>query len=719
MRPAAPRSGDNFFEFSLLLLVATGFAAVVSTGRLDRGTTLAAGAALVARAFLIRGWVRVPLSEIGVRILTIAYIGFYPIDFLYLSGNFLSATVRLVFFLAAIKLLTARTGRDYLYLGVIAFLELLSAAMLTSSPAILGFLILFLILAVAARTRYEIHASTEKAALRAASGNMRWKLAALSTALALGIAALGLGLFFVVPRAAGAYLSRLPATGESILGFSGEVVLGDSGRLQKSDTPVLRVRFLEGKPAGPLKWRGGALQHFDGIKWSNPEARSEVRNSPQGRFYLPETGRRRRLGLENPLPGLRPVAAFERVRYQVMRSAMDCDALFLPGIPEMVEGDFSRMELHETDSLSVPGARWKALRYQGSSWISSGRPTELRGWEGSYPAYVRWRYLQLPELDPRIPQLARYITDPQVRPYWRAAALEHYLRTEFSYSLDLPAEPPADPLADFLFQRKKGHCEYFASAMTVMLRSIGIPARLANGFQGGVYNPVSGQYTIRASDAHAWVEAYFPGGWVTFDPTPPEPEPGAAVARAWLYLDALEAFWDEWIVEYDLGRQVTLARALQNKWYDAGYETIAGWDRGWEWVESRWRDWRQSPATASGPVVTAVAAALACCLAAMAWPRIRTALAAQRVKRGRGSVEDCVLLYERALTQMKRRGLVRQNWETPEEFAAGVNPPYCPRNRAALFRQITMAYNRARFGRDGEAARQLPLLLQALEALPR
>src|SRR5712692_10568412 len=127
-------AGGWFFQFSLLLLVTTGFAAVVSTEQLGLGTAVAACAALATRALIVAKRVRVPFPDWAVRALTILYIGFYPFDFLYLSGNFLGATVRLVFFLAAIKLLTARTGRDYVYLGFIAFLELLSAAMLSSSP---------------------------------------------------------------------------------------------------------------------------------------------------------------------------------------------------------------------------------------------------------------------------------------------------------------------------------------------------------------------------------------------------------------------------------------------------------------------------------------------------------------------------------------------------------------------------------------------------------
>jgi len=392
---------------------------------------------------------------------------------------------------------------------------------------------------------------------------------------------------------------------------------------------------------------------------------------------------------------------------------MNTDALFLPGAPEMVEGDFSRLELSDTGALSVPGSRWKALQYKGSSVLTSARASELRGWEGTYTSYMRALYLQLPALDPRIPLLARYISDTQVTPFGRAEALERHLRTEFGYTLELPPQPPADPLADFLFRRKKGHCEYFASAMTVMLRSIGIPARLANGFQSGLYNPVSGYYTIRGSDAHAWVEAYFPVyDWVTFDPTPAEQQPGAAPGRSWLYLDALETFWSDWIVEYDRGRQTTLARALESRWYDFGFEAISRWERGWQRAERGWRLAKRNPAKIFDGALTVVAGAVLVALLAFTWPRIRSLLAARRARRGHANVEDCAILYGRALDELKRRGLPRESCETAQEFARRVQPPECPPARAALFHQITDTYHRARFGRDRAATRQLAALIQ-------
>src|SRR5207248_11138218 len=148
-------------------------------------------------------------------------------------------------------------------------------------------------------------------------------------------------------------------------------------------------------------------------------------------------------------------------------------------------------------------------------------PHRLRATTYQSPFDVVQNYLQLPALEPRIAQLAEQITAASVNRYDKTAALEGYLRTKFGYTLQLSTTPQPDPLANFLFERKQGHCEYFASAMAVMLRTLRIPARVATGFRAGEFNDVSSQYLIRASDAHAWVEVYISGyGWVEFDTTP-------------------------------------------------------------------------------------------------------------------------------------------------------------------------------------------------------
>ena len=133
-----------------------------------------------------------------------------------------------------------------------------------------------------------------------------------------------------------------------------------------------------------------------------------------------------------------------------------------------------------------------------------------------------------------------------------------------------------DPLADFLFNVKSGHCEYFSTAMAVLLRTHGIAARVVNGFLPGEYNEAAGAYTVRQSDAHSWVEVYFPEtrSWVTFDPTPSagrrEPVRTGLAAQLQKYAEALELLWFQYVVGYDKQEQRSLATSLHNHVFDYG-----------------------------------------------------------------------------------------------------------------------------------------------------
>ncbi|WP_430460492.1 transglutaminaseTgpA domain-containing protein [Thalassolituus sp. LLYu03] len=129
--------------------------------------------------------------------------------------------------------------------------------------------------------------------------------------------------------------------------------------------------------------------------------------------------------------------------------------------------------------------------------------------------------LQLPKgFDPRIARLARTVTERESTVYGKAVALEQHLRTQYAYSFEsILRSQGRTPLSEFLFDDKKGHCEYFASAMTMMLRTLKIPARLVTGFSVSTRNPLTGFFEIRAIDGHAWTEAWIDGRWVTFEPT--------------------------------------------------------------------------------------------------------------------------------------------------------------------------------------------------------
>jgi hypothetical protein len=317
-------------------------------------------------------------------------------------------------------------------------------------------------------------------------------------------------------------------------------------------------------------------------------------------------------------------------------------------------------------------------------------------------------YLQLPALDPRIRRLAEQVTVSAQNDYDKAVALETYLRTNFRYTLQLPRTIPHDPLANFLFVRKQGHCEYFASSMAVMLRTLRIPSRVVNGFRTGEFNDITSQYLVRASDAHSWVEAYFPGyGWVSFDPTPA----GPALARTgWnrvmLYLDAMASFWREWVINYDASHQQALGQQATSSsrrwlhelrsWAARRYRSLLVAAQGAENVIAR------SPARWSvGAVLGAILLLLGANARAL-WKAIRKRQLAAHPERSPKLA--ATIWYERMTRMTARRGWPKSPAQTPTEFVKCIADA-AMRERVARF---TRHYERARFGDSGEDATRLP-----------
>ncbi len=164
--------------------------------------------------------------------------------------------------------------------------------------------------------------------------------------------------------------------------------------------------------------------------------------------------------------------------------------------------------------------------YHAGSLLTAATVAQLRAAGTDYPAWVTERYLQLPpDITPRTRALAREIARGRETPYDIAVAVTEYLRNNIRYSPRVP-EPPRgqEPMDWFLFDHRRGFCTYYATAEVLLLRSLGIPARLAVGFARGEWDPQTGAYQVRERDAHAWPEVYFPGiGWVEFEPTVSQP----------------------------------------------------------------------------------------------------------------------------------------------------------------------------------------------------
>jgi transglutaminase-like putative cysteine protease len=697
--PRGRPSVERFFQFSLLGLVASGYLAVAGSGYLDTATIALTAAGLALRGLVVCGIVRLDLPDRTVTLITLGYTGFFPLDYFLLSREFLTATIHLVFFLAVIKILTAKTNRDYLYTAAIASVELLAAALLSIDIDFFLFLALYLLFAIAALTSGEIRRSTRQAAATARSGLKRFypRLALHSALITLGILSIAAGLFFLLPRTAEAAFSRLISHRFYLPGFSSEVTLGEFGEVRTASRPVMHIRIFSSETPGGLKWRGRALAEFDGKRWSEPGRANQAVPVENGHADLePSAGRR---------PG-------RHINYHVDLDAFGTDALFFAGVPEMVDLRYSFLLRTATGSYRLGHQSSRGVHYDAYSRLEDPPETSPAPYPAPIlPLQARSDYLQLPPLDPRIPELARAMTAGAATDLDRARAIERRLRADYGYTLELPDHQVADPLAYFLFTRKQGHCEYFASAMTVMLRTAGIPARLATGFQSGVYNPITDFWLVRASDAHAWVEAWIPGrGWTTFDPTPPDPNRhgSALLTKLGLYLDAAGTFWQEWVVSYDISRQGTLADRLEQgarsmgiRWFDS----LSGLNWNWHLRAAAW--FRRYGAGI--PIVLALGVAI--------WvfgPRLirllRIRSRVERVRRGQATVGDATLLYERMLDLLKRRGYQKPAWFTPTEFARSLPPGQL----GTAVTEFTGKYNALRFGRRTEVAPRLSMLLDEL-----
>ncbi len=203
---------------------------------------------------------------------------------------------------------------------------------------------------------------------------------------------------------------------------------------------------------------------------------------------------------------------------------------FIYGAPEIISADrpllVSAREDASGDKL-VSAVRAKYILQQGDNYqvvsrLSLADATSLRDASTAYPAWINDTYLQLPDtISPETLALAEELTASYDNPYDKAIAVQNYLRESITYNDQIEAPPDnVDPVHYTLFVSKEGYCNYYASAMAVMLRSQGVPTRVVSGYAQGTYDEESHVYRVRASNAHTWVEVYFPSyGWIQFEPT--------------------------------------------------------------------------------------------------------------------------------------------------------------------------------------------------------
>lgn len=278
-------------------------------------------------------------------------------------------------------------------------------------------------------------------------------------------------------------------------------------------------------PADHL-WRGKGYNSFDGKGWSSTVMASK--------------------GVE-----IKKTFKGKRIIAFVNLEPLGTDVIFIPYNLEWVRG-IRIMRDDANGTLSSPFGAFTKRNYTVEFRIDHQKVLPF------HESDIK-PYLQLPEFHQNILNLAKEIAGGLRDHELIAKKIEDYLKKEFKYSLNVPQS--TNPLEDFLFKRKEGHCEYFSSAMAILLRHLGIPARVVNGFKRGDFNPTGGYYIVREKEAHSWTEVYVKGkGWVAFDPTPSISTSYrrnffVAIRDIW---DAVQFWWDRNFVTFSPQKQITI-----------------------------------------------------------------------------------------------------------------------------------------------------------------
>ena len=580
-----------------------------------------------------------------------------------------------------------RTGRDELLLLLLALLLLCAGAALsaelTFGLAFLGFAVSGTWALALTHLRSAIEEGRGPAGSAALLNSRRVATPALLSGLAalslFGIAGAAL-VFFTFPRVTIGGLRRASRPAP-VAGLGDRVDLSRRGTIADDPRVALRVR-LNPPPRGEprdlaMHWRARSLSQWTGHGWRSPDG---------GLIPVMRLPRRPRGG---GVPS-------------VLSTDIEVVGQFTDGVVFTPEGwplgvDFRRPGSPRQLYRNVEGDLFYQpvdggdVRYTVAADLDEPAPGGLRGRGQRYPSWVEADLAVPASLDARVHALAKRLGGGK-DPADAAAAIERWLATALRYSRELPGDV-ADPIADFLFARRAGHCELFSSAMVLMLRSLGIPARNVTGYFGGRRTD-AGYYAVRAGDAHSWVEVYFPdAGYVPFDPTPASARGSRQEgigARMVLLWDSLQQTWRAFVVDYDLVSQTQAMRRIGQILHETG-QRLAGRDG----ATGRLR-------RVIAAVGTAVAAA-----AVIAWLR-RLRLRARKAQERELTSDQrrAVALWRGARRLLKRAGV---------EIAVGTTPGELAR-RIPAAAYIARAYAAARWGGAQLAPRVARAALRTLDA---
>lgn len=567
---------DLLHKISLYAVVGVAFIALYGSNRLAGVTSAGFVVAFIASWFTEGTRLSDESNNIWWNILIVGFLGLSVGLAVLNNASYLNSAIRFVLVLTAIKLLSRNGARDDLQLYALSFLGVASATAVTMD---VDFGILFAVYVLAgtfslALFHLDIELENRRSTpLRRAIPFDAQYITVLAV-ISLGIFASSLAIFFGFPRIGLGFFAQQGRGGSQMTGFSESVELGNHGVIRDNPQVALRVEFPDGKPVGysSFHWRMITFDRYNGRGWQRTMGESTVPLRGRDGVYdlselypdsfaeappedMPKTMEIYLEPLESDLiPVLWPS---RRIGFTLSHQRT------LPGSPR--SGSLKRDpygDVHHTVPSDV------GLPYV----VHTGRrpsPAKLRRVDAPIPRDSEHmkRYLQMPEVSERFRQLAARITREADTTYAKAEAIEEHLRSNYSYTTNLPKTDGERPVESFLFDTRRGHCEYYATAMVLLLRSQGIPARMVNGFLGGNWNAVGGFLAVRQGDAHSWVEVFIPGyRWVQMDPTPAGLSTDEGSLGNWFRdtYDALRMQWIRYVIEYDLDSQLDFMRSASD-----------------------------------------------------------------------------------------------------------------------------------------------------------
>ena len=683
-----------YFRLSSYLLVGSGFLALLVTD--DYGIF----SAIIFAAILLIGWnvdagkLQFSISPFTWNLATILFLFFCIADVMFLRKMTSVGLVNFLVFLQATKLFTPKHDRDFIAIYIISFFELLISSIMTLSILFALSCIISAVTGTWALITLNLKRDIETHLLRKAGHSTAapqtedadFNVPTINTLLnvkfftgTFGITLLtfiiSLVVFAILPRVKQGYFFRYGGLlSQNVSGFSEEVALDNFGTIRLDHRPVMRVVLPKVTDTSQLPsrlyWKGVSFNHYDGTRW---------RSDAFMRKHIPITSRQQQQSVRFARPPEKEHILEQR--YELMSSGYE--VLFAANPVYNVRGRFLSLQYDKISGNIHAILNPYSPNYTVYSDITPLNAEEVKNDYNSYPSEISAAYLQLPELSKRIQDLAYQISNGSDDSYDTALAIQSYLRQNYQYSLSVQRSPDLSPLEDFLFVNTAGHCEYYATSMTILLRILGIPARVVNGFAQGRWNEYGNFFTVRQSDAHAWVEVFFPSyGWATFDPTPPIAfgdtyqqfaEQPHLLASLYRYTEYLRTKWNRYIVDYSTDDQVNMLIGA--------FHATRSARRNASYYKRRIKAYLRNIVTQWSPRKLGILAGIG--LAAFFLIRfLNRKIFHFRIrlprwnKRSAPANKRVVRFYDIMLRTLARKGIARHPTHTPGEFAQSVARKY-------------------------------------------